>query len=99
MTDITDLVLAAINIFQDHPSIQNINKVEIKKIMKGMNLHKTCQLKDIPTKIIKMNADIFANFICLHFSYCIDIGEFPHVFKDADIITVSKKKEKSNKTN
>ena len=32
-----------------------------------MDIHKTCLLKEIPTKIIKMNADIFANFICLHF--------------------------------
>ena len=31
-----------------------------------MNVHKTCQLKDIPTKIIKMNTDNFAYFICLH---------------------------------
>ena len=64
-----------------------------------MNVHKTCQLKDIPTKIIKMNADIFANFICLHFNYCIDIGEFPQEFKNAEIIPVHKKKEKSDKTN
>ena len=34
-----------------------------------MNVHKTCQLKGIPTKIVKMNADIFANVTCLHFSY------------------------------
>ena len=33
-----------------------------------MNVHKTCQLKDIPTKVIKLNADIFANFICIHFN-------------------------------
>ena len=39
-----------------------------------MNVHKTCQLKDIPTEIIKMNADIFANFICLYFNYSIDIS-------------------------
>ena len=31
-----------------------------------MKVHKTCQLKDIPAKIIKMNANIFASFICLH---------------------------------
>ena len=45
--------------FEDHPSIQNIraknfksifsfthtNKTEIKKIIRGMNVHKTCQLK------------------------------------------------------
>ena len=90
VTDKTDPVLAAINMFQDHPSIKNItaknfkpvfsfthtNEIEIKKIIKGMNVRKTCQLKDIPTKIIKMNADIFANLICLHFNCCIDIGEF-----------------------
>ena len=62
-----------------------------------MNVHKTCQLKDIPTEIIKMNSDIFANFIFLHFNYC--IGEFPQEFKNADIIPVHKKKEKSDKTN
>ena len=33
-----------------------------------MNVHKIEQLKNIPTKIIKLNADIFANFICLHFN-------------------------------
>ena len=64
-----------------------------------MNLHKTCQIKDSHIKIIKMNSDIFANFICLHFNYCIDIGEFPQEFKNADIIPVHKKKEKSDKTN
>ena len=77
-TDITDPVLAAINMFQDYPSIKNVraksfkyifsltqtNEIEIKKIIRGMNVHKTCLLKDIPTKIIKMNSNIFANFIC-----------------------------------
>ena len=46
-----------------------------------------------------MNGHIVANLICLHFNYCIDIAEFPHKFKDADIIPLHKKKEKSNKTN
>ena len=64
-----------------------------------MNVHKTCQLKDIPTKIIKMNSDIFANFTCLPFNYCIDIGEFLQEFKNADIIPVHTKKEKGEKTN
>ena len=59
-----------------------------------MNAHKTCPLKDIPGKIIEMNPDVFANFICIHFNYCIFICEFPQVFKDPDIIPVHKKKEK-----
>ena len=63
-----------------------------------MNLHKTCQLKVIPIKIIKLNADISAYFICLH-SNCIDIGEFPQEFENANIIPVPKKKWKSDKTN
>ena len=110
MTDITDPVLATINMFQNHPSIKNIikkkfksvfsfthtNEIEIKKIIRGMNVHKTCQLKDISTKIIKMNSNIFANFICVHFNYCIDTGEFPQEFKNGDIIPVHKKKGKSD---
>ena len=89
--------------FQDHPIVKNmraknfksvfshthINEIEIREIIRGMNVNKTCQLKDIPTKIIKMNADIFANFIRLHFNYYIDIAEFPQVFKHADIIPVN----------
>ena len=107
LIDITDPVLAASNIFQDHPSIKDIrakhiklvfpfihtSKVEIKKIIRGMSLHKSCQIKYIPTRVIKMNADNFINFICLHFNYCIDIGECPQVFKHADIITVRRKKK------
>ena len=73
--------------------------MESTKVNRSMNVHKTCQLKDITTKIIKMNSDIFANFICLHFNYCVDIGEFQQEFKNADIIPVHNEKEKSDKTN
>ena len=113
VTDITDPALAVIDLFKDHSIIKNIrtenfksvfslthiNKIEIKKIIRDMKVHKNCKLKDIPTRIIKMNADIFANFICLHFNYFIDIDEFPQVFKHANIIPVHKKKEKSDRTN
>ena len=77
LTDITDPVLAATNMFQDHPSIKNIkarkfksvfsfthtSEIEIKKNIRDMNVHETCHLKYIPTKIIKMNAHIFGNFL------------------------------------
>ena len=43
-----------------------------------------------------MNFDIFANFICLHYST--DIGEFPQEFENVDIMSVHKKKGKSDKT-
>ena len=73
--DITDPVLAAINMSKDDPSIKSLraktfelvitithaNKIGIQKYIRDMNTHKNCKLKDIPTKIIKMNADMFAN--------------------------------------
>ena len=75
VTDITDHVLAAINMFKDHQSIKNItaknfksvfsiihtNKIEIQNILRDMTAHRNCVFKDIPTKIINMNADIYAN--------------------------------------
>ena len=41
-----------------------------------------------------MNADIFANFVCLHFNYNIDIGKFPQVLKHANVKPVHKKKKR-----
>ena len=59
---------------------------------------KCSQVKDIPTKVIKINKDTFANFITDHFNYCIANGEFPDELKHADVIPVHKKNEKCNKT-
>ena len=64
-----------------------------------MNIRKACQLKEIPTKIIKINADIFANSICIHFNYCIDIGDFLQAFNHADITPLHTKEKQSDKTN
>ena len=46
-----------------------------------MNLQKTCQLKDMSSKTIRINADIFRYLIYIHFSCCIDAGEFPSFLK------------------
>ena len=59
-----DPVLAAINTFQNHPSVVNIkqrefnstfsfkntNENEVHKIIKYLNVRKTCKGSDIPTK-------------------------------------------------
>ena len=101
-----DPVLAAINTFQNHPSVDNIkqrefnstftfkttNENEVRKIIKNLNVRKTCQGSDIPTKIIKLNIDLFSSFICQNFNYCISIGRFPNELKHADVIPVHKKK-------
>ena len=69
------------------------------KVINNLNVAKTCQVNDIPTKVIKINKDIFANFITDHFNYCIANGEFPDELKHTDVIPVHKKNEKCNKTN
>ena len=68
-------------------------------MISNFNAVKTCQVNDIPTKVIKINKDIFSNFITDHFNYCIAYGEFPDKLKHADVIPVHKKNEECNKTN
>ena len=99
--------------FENHPSIKNIKSKKLNstfafknnytdvvtKVTNNLNVAKTCQMNDISTKDIKINKDIFINFITDHFSYCIAYGEFPDEFKHADVISVLKKNEKCDKTN
>ena len=99
-------MLAAINTFQNHLRVANIkqrdfnstfsfkntNENDFHKIIKKLNVRKTCEGSDIPTKIIKLNIDLFSSFICQNFNYCISIGKFPNELKHADVIPVHKKK-------
>ena len=61
------------------------------KEINNLNVAKTCQINDTPKKIIKINKDIFDNFITDHFNYYIANGEFPDELKHADVIPVHKK--------
>ena len=81
-----DPVLAAINIFQNQPSVVNIrqkefntisgfnnrNENEVRKITKNLNIRITFDSSDIRTKI-KLNIDLFSSFICQDFNYCVSI--------------------------
>ena len=80
-------------------TFKTTNENEVHKIIKNLKVRKTCQGSDIPTKIIKLNIDLFSSFICQNFNYCISIGKFPNELKHADVIPVHKKKDKSDKTN
>ena len=94
-----------LNTFENHPSIKNI-KIKtfnltfsvkntytdvVMKVINNLNLAKSCQINNIPTKVIKMNKDSFANFITHHFNYFIAHGEFPDHLKLADVIPVYKR--------
>ena len=80
-------------------NIPNAYTDVVMKVINNLNVAKCCQINDIPAKVIKMNKDIFANFIADHFNYCIAYGEFPDELKHVDVIPVHKKNENCGKTN
>ena len=103
----SDSVLSVLNAFENYPSIKNIkskkfnltfsfestNADVIMKVINNLNVVNSCQINDIPTKVIEMSKDIFANFITDHFNYRIAYGEFP------EVMLAHKKKEKCDKKN
>ena len=62
-----------------------------------MSIVLVCQKDNIPTKVIKINKDVFAGFIAKDFNNCVDKGVFPDHLKHADITPVHKKKERKLK--
>ena len=83
--DIFDPVLKAIKKYSTHPSIkekmnsnvfffQKVIHEEILNEINSLDMSKSTRSDDIPFKIIKDNADIFANFILQRFNKCIIDG-------------------------
>ena len=62
--------------FNSTISFKNTYTDVVRKVINNLNVAKSCQINDVPTKVIKINKDIFANFITYHFNYCIAYGEF-----------------------
>ena len=93
--DVFDPVLKAIKKYSAHPSILRIKdkmnnnvfsfrKVTYEEILNEINsldTSKSTQSEDIPFKIIKDSAHIFANFIFKNFNKCIIEGRFPDQLK------------------
>ena len=78
-----DPLKEALIYLENHPSATNIkskcfeanfrdtSSSEVIKLIKILNVKKTSQKSDIPTKTVKLNADFFGNFICKNFNYCL----------------------------
>ena len=91
MNNINDPVLRAIEKYKKHPSIKAIagiskndnfilEKVSYEEILheiKQLDTGKACQDTDIPSKIVKMNSDIFADFLHQNFYDAIATLVFP----------------------
>ena len=111
--DVFDPVLKAIKKYSANPSILRIKdkmnnnvfsfrKVTYEEILieiNSLDTSKSPQSEDIPFKIIKDNADIFANFILQNFNKCIIDGKFPDQLKKAHVSPIFKKGNHNDKTN
>ena len=87
--------LKAILKYKSHPSIVAINNlkknlnfyfsvvnVDFLKEIKKINPRKPIQRTDIPIKLLKENADIFASYLCDFFNQSIENSEFPSILKN-----------------
>ena len=109
---ISDPVMRAVVKYRVHPCIiavkENCNsstrfnfsfvdKEDILKEIKNLKANKATQNTDIPTKLIKENSDIFADFIFENLNDSISQSVFPSALKLANITPVHKKDSKSKK--
>ena len=76
-----------------------MDREKIVKKISSLDHTKACQESDIPTKIIKENADIFSEVFRLSFNASANEGTFPSVFKLADVTLIFKKGSKNSKDN
>ena len=70
-------------------SFRNVTYAKIVNEINSLDTSKSTQSEDIPFKIIKDNADIFASFIFKN--KCIIDGKFPDQLKKSDVSPVFKK--------
>ena len=111
---VKDPTLRAILKYKDHPSIlaiqnnckngikfafEEIDLASIEKEIHNLKMNKASQSSDIPTKIIKENVDIFAEFLWKSINSSIKSSTFPSCLKLADVTPFHKKGKKDKKDN
>ena len=76
-----------------------VDKDVIAKGIKNLNTKKAAPQDDIPVKILKLNNDIFSQYLSQIFNESIEAANFPNELIYADIIPVYKKNNKHEKEN
>ena len=76
-----------------------VDKNAVLKEIKKLSLNKSVQDTDIAVKILKENADYFAEHICLQFKGTICSSKFPTSFKFANVTPVFKQGSRNQKDN
>ena len=64
-----------------------------------METSKACQDTDIPTKIIKENADIFADILLASFNDSVEKSNFPSSLYNTNITPAFKRGDRNSKDN
>ena len=76
-----------------------IDKNTVLKEIRDLITTKASQDNDLPVKILKDNADYFAEFICIQFNDSLNSSKFPFSFKCANITPIYKNESRNYKTN
>ena len=107
-------ILMAILKFRDHPSIITIkrfryqtvpfhfshtDKKTVLKIIRSLSNSKASQETDLPVRVVKENAEYFAEIICSQFNESINSSKFPLSFKLANVAHVFKNESRNHKNN
>ena len=77
------------NLIKDFLLKRSLMKIFIKRLKK-LDCTKASQDTDIPSSIIKENADIFANFLYFSYNKAVSDCEFPKSFKNANVLPIYK---------
>ena len=71
---------------------------EISKLIRNLNINKSCGYDSISNKVLKFSCSIIAPYIAKLFNQCIQDGVFPNCFKTAQVIPLFKGGKKEDKS-
>ena len=84
---------------QETFSFREIRETETLEIIKSLPKNKATVFKDIPIRIIKNAAHVFSHRLAITLNNFIRKGKFHKILKYADITTVFKKGDTTDKSN
>ena len=107
-------IFMAILKYRNHPSIITIkrfryqavpshfshtDKKTVLEIIRSLSNNKASQETDLPVRVVKKNAEYFADIICSQFNESINSSKFSLSFKLANITLVFKNQSRNHKNN
>ena len=71
----------------------------MKSQLQHLNIRKSSSHEEIPSKLLKLNIDLFCYPLTRIFNLYADANKFPDVLKVADVAALHKRDDRMNKTN